>query len=82
MAKKVVTTPKPGKMENISLPEIGQMIKHNRTVNNVKIEEVANYLGMSRTTIVNIENGSDKISVKNLFKLMSEFGVQINLSES
>lgn len=79
MAKKIMETPAPDLSGDISLKEIGQCIRHVRTSNGMTITDAALMLGMSNTTVINIEKGTEKISVKNLFKAIHAFGISLRI---
>jgi len=76
--KQVVESPMPN-LQSIGLPELGQMIKHKRTSNGLKIKDAADLLGVSVTTLMRIEKGKPTVSGGNLFKALKGFGIELNV---
>ncbi len=81
MAKKVIESPKPQLDRDAGLVEIGLMVKHVRTKNKMKIEEVCNWLEMSKSTLIKIEKGNETVSARNLFKVLREFGIHLRIQK-
>lgn len=79
MPKKIVISSCPDLDKALSLEEIGKVIKHQRTVNGIRIEDLANWLSMSKTTVVNLEKGNGKVSTLNLFKALKQLGIRIKV---
>ncbi len=48
---------------------IGESIRKFRKIKNIKQEHLAAMLGLSRTSLVNIENGRQATTIDNLFKI-------------
>lgn len=57
------------------MKEIYERIKELRNQLNLTQEYVANYLGVNRATVTQMENGKRKVSADELSKLCSLFGV-------
>lgn len=76
--KQVVEQPKPN-CEAVGLIELGQMVRHKRTANGLKIKDAAELLGLSVTTLIKIEKGEPTVSSGNLFKALNGFGVELNI---
>jgi len=76
--KQVVVAPKPN-IQTIGLSELGQMVKHKRTSNGLKIKDAADLLGVSVTTLIRIEKGEPSVSGGNLFKALKGFGIELNI---
>ena len=57
------------------MKEVNERIKKYRTELNLTQEYVANYLGINRAAVTQIENGNRKVSTDELSKLCALFGV-------
>lgn len=77
--KQVVEAPMPS-LNNADLVAIGQMVRHKRTQNGLKIKDAAELLGVSVTTLIRIEKGEATVSSGNLFKALKGFGIQLNIA--
>ena len=56
---------------------IGAKIRDERSKKNLSQEEIARRLNLSRSSVTNIENGNQKISVLDLYKLAETLNVDI-----
>lgn len=57
---------------------IGERIKSLRTQLHLSQDYVAKYLGVSRSTVTQMENGNRKILAEDISKLSTLFGVSVN----
>ena len=57
------------------MEKLWERIKNYRNQLNLTQEYVANYLGINRATVTQMENGKRKISAEELSKLCSLFGI-------
>lgn len=76
--KQVVEAPIPN-LNIVDLVTLGQMIRHKRTANGLKIKDAASLLGVSVTTLIRIEKGEPTVSCGNLFKALNGFGIELNI---
>lgn len=58
--------------------EIGLQIKKLRKDKHITGEALADRIGLSRSSIVNIEKGRQRLKLKNLYKIASALGVGIH----
>lgn len=77
--KQVVETAAPS-LTAVGLVELGQMVRHQRTANGLKIKDAADLLGVSVTTLIRIEKGEPTVSAGNLFKALQGFGIELDIS--
>ncbi len=59
--------------------EINERIKDARKKINLSQDYVAKYLGVSRSTYTQMENGKRKILAEELFKLSALFGISVDV---
>ncbi|WP_052501546.1 helix-turn-helix domain-containing protein [Thiomicrospira microaerophila] len=79
--KQIVIADKPNHIQ-AGLVELGQMVRHCRTKNRLKIKDAADLLGMSVTTLIRIEKGDQGVSSGNLFKALQGFGIRLDIQQS
>ena len=61
------------------MKELCERIKEYRNQLNLTQEYVANYLGINRATVTQMENGKRKVSAEELSKLCSLFGISADV---
>lgn len=76
--KQVVESPVPS-FKAVGLSELGQMVRHKRTANGLKIKDAADLLGVSVTTLIRIEKGEPTVSAGNVFKALQGFGIELEI---
>lgn len=57
--------------------EIGKRIRETRELKNINQEELANSIGLSRTSITNIEKGRQKLLVHTLINIAKELSIDV-----
>ena len=62
--------------------EIGQKIKSKRLLLNLRMDDVAREVGITRSTLWSIENGNGNYSIDSLFSLLNFLDMQISINES
>lgn len=62
------------------LQDIGEAIKAKRLVLNMSQQELADQVGISRVSVVNLENANGNLSLQNLIAIMKVLGMTQNLS--
>ena len=60
--------------------EIGQKVKNKRLEFNLRMDDVAKEVGITRSTLWAIENGSGNYTIDNLLKLVSFLNMSIDIS--
>lgn len=76
MSKQVI---KGGYIMSKTLIKVNEKIKELRSGLHLSQEYVANYLGLSRTSYTQMENGNRKITADDIAKLSTLFGVSADL---
>lgn len=61
--------------------EIGKKIKNKRLGLNLRMDDVAKEVGITRSTLWSIENGSGNYTIDVLFKLLSFLNMSIDINE-
>ena len=59
--------------------EIGQKLKNKRLELNLRMDDVAKEVGITRSTLWSIENGSGNYSIDTLLKLLSYLNMSIDI---
>ena len=59
--------------------EIGQKFKNARLSRNLRMDDIANEIGITRSTLWSIENGSGNYSIDTLLKLLSYLNMSIDI---
>ncbi len=57
--------------------EIGKILKSKRLQRNLRMDDVAREVGITRATLCSIENGSGNYSIDNLLKLLNYLNISI-----
>ncbi|MBE5762928.1 MAG: helix-turn-helix domain-containing protein [Clostridiales bacterium] len=61
--------------------EIGKIIKSKRLQKNLRMDDVAREVGITRVTLCSIENGKGNYSIDVLFKILNYLNISINFEE-
>ena len=61
--------------------EIGEKLKNKRLQLNLRMDDVAKEVGITRSTLWSIENGSGNYTIDVLLKLLNVLNVSINIDE-
>ena len=65
-----------------SKARIGKIIKESRLNNNLRMDDVAKEIGITRSTLWAIENGTGNYSIDTLLKLVNYFNLSIEMESS
>lgn len=65
-----------------SKTRIGKIIKESRLNNNLRMDDVAKEIGITRSTLWAIENGTGNYSIDTLLKLVNYFNLSIEMESS
>lgn len=69
------------KVDNSDIINIGKIIKESRNRLDINQEELSKLAKIDRTTLLSIEKGSDKTSLKNLKNVLNILGFEIIIKE-
>jgi transcriptional regulator with XRE-family HTH domain len=59
---------------------LGKMIRENREKKNISQQELADFAGVSRAVIVDLENAKRDMKFSNVLKVVQASSLQLNLS--
>ena len=62
------------------LQDVGEAVKAKRLLLNMSQQELADQVGISRISVVNLENAKGNLSLQNLIAIMKVLGMTQNLS--
>lgn len=63
-----------------SAEALGKMIRENREKKNISQQELADFAGVSRAVIVDLENAKRDMKFSNVLKVVQASSLQLNLS--
>lgn len=81
MAKRVIASKTPDLKQKFSGQLLGQAIKAKRTQSGLSQEDVALMCGISKTTLVKVENGTEEILLSSLLRITRALGVNLFIEE-
>lgn len=79
--KRVTQTIMPNLNAEFSMALLGQAIRSKRTSIGLRIEDLAVKVGLSRKTIMKIENGDPNVSFSNIMLLMDALGLSFSIDD-
>jgi len=65
-------------IERAFYKDLGQNLKRYRSLSGLNQEELAHKVGLTRTSITNIEKGTQKVSLFTLYAISSELKIHVN----
>ena len=65
-----------------NMPYIGKLVKYHRKKSGLSQIELANYSGVGKTVVYDIEKGKETVKIKTLLKILNVLNISIELSSS
>lgn len=80
MAKSLIRIETPDLEQPLSAKLLGEAVRARRTQSGLRLEEAALLCKVAKQTLMKIEHGSDKVTLFNVLKVLSGFGISLKIT--